>query len=317
MANDILTLDAIADRALATLYETTVMAQLIHRDYSAEFVPGRGRTISVRKPTTFAALPFNRADGITVQNANEDAVEVTMDRLIDTSFAVTAEEWTLDIDSFDERFITPAMDAISQYIDNDILDTFRADVAAYVVGTTGANAAGEDYTGYAGSYPWSDSRVLIQAGQELNKRKVPMINRNVVVGPTTAALWVAEKRWRDADKVGDTVGLRDAMLRPTMHGFTPYMTQNVDQPAQSPASGQPTTEVNLAFHPDAFALVTRPLALPKGATDARIVNYKGFGLRVISGYSQDTKEDVISIDVLYGLKTLDAARATLIRGALA
>ena len=56
-----------------------------------------------------------------------------------------------------------------------------------------------------------------------------------------------------------------------------------------------------------MALVTRPLALPLGAANSAIVNYDGFGLRVVYGYDQNTKKDTISIDMLYGVKLLDDA----------
>lgn len=62
---------------------------------------------------------------------------------------------------------------------------------------------------------------------------------------------------------------------------------------------------NLAFHKNAFALVTRPLELPKGNARAAIAQYNGFGLRVVMDYDITHKKDIVSIDVLYGVKTLD------------
>ena len=49
-----------------------------------------------------------------------------------------------------------------------------------------------------------------------------------------------------------------------------------------------------------MALVTRPLALPQGAAKAAIVNYDGFGLRVVYGYDMNTKKDTVSIDMICG-----------------
>ena len=73
---------------------------------------------------------------------------------------------------------------------------------------------------------------------------------------------------------------------------------------------------NLAFHRNAFALVTRPLALPKGLADGQkaVVNYDGFGLRVIYDYNSQYKKDVISIDMLCGVKTLDERLACRLLG---
>ena len=51
MANTFLTPDIIAREALMVLRNNAVMANLVHRDYSDEFVNGVGDTITVRKPT--------------------------------------------------------------------------------------------------------------------------------------------------------------------------------------------------------------------------------------------------------------------------
>lgn len=313
MANTFLTPEVIARRALANLYETTVMAPLVHRDYEPEFLARVGDTVTVRKPAVFQAQEFDPVAGINIQDANEGSVDVTLNHFADVSFAVTSKQMTLEIESFSEQLLDPAMEAIAQKIDRDIL-LFRNDITAEV-GNTAPNAAGEDYTGYAGSYPYSDSRVLIQAGTELDKVNVPMQDRRVIVGPTTKGRWVAEKAWRSSERRGSTEGLLEASMGGRVSGFDPYMTQNIGQPSGSPASGEPTTEVNVAFHRTAVALVTRQLELPSGAANAAIANYQGFGLRVIYAYDQNVKRDVVSIDCLYGVKTLDAARAVLIKGA--
>jgi hypothetical protein len=313
MANQFLTATQIARQALANLYETTVMASLVHRDYEAEFNRKQGDAITIRKPAVFTAQEYDRTQGINIQAAQEGSVNMTLNHFADVSFAVTSEDMTLRVEDFDTQLLTPALEAIAQKIDRDLL-ALRDDITEEV-GDATPNAAGEDYTGYNGDYPWSDSRVLIQAGAILDTKEVPGMQRSVVTGPTTKSRWVAEKAWRAADRRGSTEGLLEASLGGRVSGFDPYWTQNVGQPAQSPASGQPTTEVNVAFHRTAFALAFRPLELPQGAIDAAMVPYKGFALRVVRDYDVNLKQMVISIDCLYGTKTLDANRAVLIKGA--
>lgn len=65
-----------------------------------------------------------------------------------------------------------------------------------------------------------------------------------------------------------------------------------------------TTEENIAFHKNAFALVTRPLALPLGNKTAYVVAADGFAIRVVYDYDSQYKKDVISLDMLCGVKTL-------------
>ncbi len=77
-----------------------------------------------------------------------------------------------------------------------------------------------------------------------------------------------------------------------------------------------THTANLAFHKNTFALVSRPLALPRGLSSEQkaIVNYDGFGLRVIYDYNSQYKKDVISIDMLCGVKTLSPELACRLLG---
>lgn len=67
---------------------------------------------------------------------------------------------------------------------------------------------------------------------------------------------------------------------------------------------------NLAFHKHAFALVTAPLAPPLGGARAGILNYKGLSCRVVYDYTMMTKKNLISIDMLCGVKTLNRTLAT-------
>jgi len=65
-------------------------------------------------------------------------------------------------------------------------------------------------------------------------------------------------------------------------------------------------EANLAFHKNAFALVARPMALPRGGADGYVQTIPGnIPVRVTQGYTMSSKENVISFDVLCGFKTLE------------
>lgn len=306
MANTFLTPDVIATQALATLYESTVMASLVHRDYEAEFSRKVGDAITIRKPAVFVANEYSRTAGITVQDATETGIPMTLNHLADVSFSVTSEDMTLNIQNFDEQLLAPAMEAIAQKIDDDLL-LLRDDITREVGETASADGV------VPATYSWGDSKVLVQAGMELTRQKVPMQERRLVTGPVTAAQWMAEDTWRQADKRGSTEGLQEAMFGSRMSGFDPYMTQNVATP--TPGAGVSLTEVGVAFHKTAFALAFRPLEIPRGAEGrASVRNYKGFSLRVIYGYDMDKKQDVVSVDCLYGTKTLDPNRAVLIKG---
>ena len=68
---------------------------------------------------------------------------------------------------------------------------------------------------------------------------------------------------------------------------------------------------NLAFHPMAFAYVSRPLYNPDGEGVASYVtSYNGLSLRVTKGYNQQYKKSIYSMDVLYGYKCVYPELAT-------
>lgn len=61
---------------------------------------------------------------------------------------------------------------------------------------------------------------------------------------------------------------------------------------------------NLAFHYNALALVTVPLELPDSAVFKARADWRGYSIRVIKDYDIDTDEEVIRLDVLYGVKAI-------------
>jgi len=61
---------------------------------------------------------------------------------------------------------------------------------------------------------------------------------------------------------------------------------------------------NMAFHRNALALVTRPLAPPLGAARAEVLSWNGISVRVVYAYDSASKVDTISLDLLCGAKVI-------------
>lgn len=87
----------------------------------------------------------------------------------------------------------------------------------------------------------------------------------------------------------------------------------LDRPLEVAVSDNDTVNIgpagnyNFAFHQNAIALVTRPLAAPPdgvGAASA-VVNYGGMGLRVTMTYDGKAQGTRVTIDALCGIKALD------------
>lgn len=275
--NTILTPDIIAREALMVLRNNAVMANLVHRDYSSDFVGAVGDTITVRKPATFVANEYTGS--IAVQDATETGVEVKMDKHLDVSFAVTAKQMTMDIADFSAQLLVPAMQAFADKVDKYLL-ALEAEATSRHAHASGAIAPAD----------------MIAARKFLTQNAAPLADRRFVVGADAEADLLGSELFVSAEKVGDTAALREASLG-RKFGMDVYVDQNI-------AKGDGYTP-SIAFHKNAMALVTRPLALPQGAAKAAIMNYDGFGLRVVYGYDMNTKTDTISIDMLCGVKLLD------------
>ena len=281
MANNFLTPDIIAREALMILRNNAVMANLVHRDYSDEFANGVGDTITIRKPASFVANEFTGT--INVQDANETGVPVKMDKHLDVSFAVSAKQLSMDIKDFSAQLLVPAMNAFADKVDKYLLG-LAADVTNAVPATENVK---DD---------------VIDARAYLTKAAAPLTDRRFVYNSDLETDLLKTDLFVSAEKVGDEgTALREASLG-RKFGMDFYVDQNADTAGVT----------GLAFHKNAFALVTRPLALPMGAANAEIVDYDGFGLRVVMGYDIEKKTDTISIDMLCGVKTLDANLASKI-----
>lgn len=70
---------------------------------------------------------------------------------------------------------------------------------------------------------------------------------------------------------------------------------------------------NMVFHQNAFAFVTRPLLAPSDKL-SYTVSYNGLSLRVVRGYDMQYKKEKLSMDILYGKKTLKPEAACLVLG---
>jgi hypothetical protein len=71
---------------------------------------------------------------------------------------------------------------------------------------------------------------------------------------------------------------------------------------------------NLVFTKNAFSLVMVPLVSPPGAPEVGRRSYKGTSVRVIPVYDGINDHSMWRLDVLYGVKTVDARLATRLSG---
>ena len=206
MANTFLTPEVVAKEALMVLQSNLVMADLVHRDYADDYV-AVGDTISVRKPAKFVAKNFTGHTD--TQDITEGSVPVKLDRFRDVTVAVTSKQMSLDIADFSEQVITPAMQAIAQAVDEDLL------------------AAGLEGAGYvkAGDPNAKDLADIADLAKKLDLNKVPAQNRHLVLHPAHKYRYALAENLSNVSYAGDNQTLRDALLG-RVYTLDTYMDQN-------------------------------------------------------------------------------------------
>ncbi|MCB0991717.1 MAG: hypothetical protein KDB16_12105 [Acidimicrobiales bacterium] len=295
MANQIITPTLIAAQALENLYQQTILAQLVHRDLDREFAPGRGATVNMKVPASFTAQDYNRTTRtITLQDATERKLPVVVDRIKDVSFEVTSEELAMDIVDFNTQLLMPATEAIAQAIDATIAAELLAastQAAVAASGETAGTAAGGGKigAGAAGS-AMTDPLLLRTARKVLNQAAVPMTGRAAVYSHEAEAGVLGDEHLVDNSRSGSNAALREGTVG-RLYGFDGYHSGNL------------ADDASLAFWRDAYALIMRPMPVPK-SVNGRSIARDGFAVRVTQSWDQGRKAEVCSVDVLFGTKVL-------------
>lgn len=145
MSNSLLTPSVIAAEALRMLENQLGFTQKIDKQYSQEFAKTGakiGNTITVRKPWR----PSVRSGtAINIQNVTEESAPLVLNSQKGVDFTFTSQDLTLTIDRFAERYIKPAITALANQVDIDLL-TMAGQQTYNVVGTSGTPPQGTSAT---------------------------------------------------------------------------------------------------------------------------------------------------------------------------
>ncbi|MEX1376506.1 MAG: P22 phage major capsid protein family protein [Eubacteriales bacterium] len=361
MANTLLTMKNIAREALPILQNNLLMPNLIHQDYSEEFV-GQGDTIQIKKPAIFTANDFEST--IDVQEAAIGGVDVKIDKLADVSVEITSKELALSMEDFASQVMEPMAVALAEKINKEGLELAK-DIP-YFSGTAGVTPDDLD--------DFSDIR------KGLNNNKAPLTNRRAVWDVDADAKFTQLASLVKVSDSGTSQALREGEVG-RVFGMDNYYSQHVYEHEAGEAAGATSPKVNgavaagaytmaidasamtgglkkgdlmtiagnnyvvtedtedaatnaissvkfypaapeggiadnaeitfvtgnsvrnMGFHKNAFAFVTRALPLPSDA-QGYVVSFNGITLRVVRSYDISTKKEIMSMDVLYGFKTV-------------
>lgn len=166
MANQLLTIGMITNEGLPVLENQLVFAKNVVRKYDSQYGKSGaqiGTVLNIRKPPLYVG---RTGQGL----STEDAIETIAQLVLTTQFGVdttfTSEDFTLNIEDFDERFLVPAMARIANKIDADgLLQYLNVSNAVGVPGT-----------------PPNALLTYLQAQQKLNDNAAAMRDRCIILG---------------------------------------------------------------------------------------------------------------------------------------
>jgi hypothetical protein len=144
---------------------------------------------------------------------------------------------------------------------------------------------------------------------------------NPMSGESTGILrsFVATAIAKQSVTVSTDAGCMKVYYQPDMIHTGPYKTVNTIPQLEAAVQvfGVPSSVMpqNLAFHKNAFALVMVPLEVPQGVAFSSSVTDDGFSIRIVKSYDIDNDQEIIRLDVLYGVKTIYPELAVRISGA--
>lgn len=200
-----------------------VMGKRVYTDYKKEFVK-IGNTVTIRKPVKFVA-----SDGATRvnQDVSESSTSIVINKRKHVSWTFSMEDLTLSVEKYSERYIQPAMSALANQVDYDLLGLYK-DVPMAV--------------GAAGTTPNAFS-IFGGAAQKLDEQCVPQSGRSVV--------WDPAAQWSMADQFDTLVyneKITEAAIRKgyigRMADFEMYMDQNVRKHTMGTAEDSGTVTVS-------------------------------------------------------------------------
>jgi hypothetical protein len=125
MANTLITPTAVTRESLRILHQKLNFVGTIDRQYDDRFAKKGakiGDTLQIRKPNQFVV---RTGATLNAQDVEEETVslQVATQKGVDMNFTVA--ELTMDMDSFSERYIEPAMNVLAANIENDAMNMYK------------------------------------------------------------------------------------------------------------------------------------------------------------------------------------------------
>lgn len=213
MANTLLTISKITNEALMVLENALTYTSQLNREYDDQFaVVGAkvGNTVNVRRPGRFIGTT---GPALNVEDFNETSIPVVLTTQFHVDTQFTTQDLALSLDMFSDRVLKPAVAAIANKVDRDMLVISKNNTANIV--------------GVAGTPP-TGLITYLTAGAFLDAEGAPRDGRRAVcVEPFTAATIVDSLKglFLPQDKISEQ--FRTGLMGRDSGGMNWFMDQNV------------------------------------------------------------------------------------------
>jgi hypothetical protein len=282
----------VAADALPALVGNLVMGNLVNRDYEPTLAQA-GDTVNV--PIAPQLVANNLADvtgtgnaTVTPQNPSLGNAQIVLNTHAEATFQIPDVTKVLAVPDLLRVYMQPAVVAIAEKIEGDLLNLYAGFSANAPLGTAGT--------------PITEA-LLDQAETSLFQSKVPSnAPKFLVVDSNTYSAMRQIPRFSEFQNTGEA-GLR-ALVDGTIgkiKDFFVFRSQYIQKTGSSPINTH-----NLAFCKDALGLVVRrlPQPLPGTGAIAEYAELGNFGMRVTMSYQPNTLSQQFTVDVLYGCAIL-------------
>ncbi|HYP12582.1 MAG TPA: P22 phage major capsid protein family protein [Bryobacteraceae bacterium] len=285
LANAIVKLVAVD--ALPALTGNLVMGNLVNRDFEPTLAQA-GDTVNVPIPPTLVANNIAEGGAVITQNPNLGNAQIVLNTHAEATFQIPDVTKVIAVPDLLKLYMQPALVALAQRIESDLLGLYSQFTANSPVGTAGAAI--------------TEAAIDTAETSLFNARVPASASKYLIVDGTAYSQLRQIARFSEYSTAGD------AGLRALVDGnvgkikdFFVFRSQFVPRTGSAPVTTQ-----NLAFAKDAIGLVTRRLPQPLPGTGA-IAEYAetgNFGVRVLMSYAPNTLAQQFTVDVLYGCSVL-------------
>ncbi len=277
----------VAADALPALVGNLVMGNLVNRDYEPTLAQA-GDTVNVVIPPTLVANNIAEGGTVTTQNPSLTTAQIVLNSHVEATFQIPDVTKVLAVPDLLKIYMQPAVIAIAQRIESDLLSLYAGFTANAAVGTAGTALT---------------EAVVDAAETALFQAKLPASEPKYLVVDSTAYSQLRQiPRFSEFQTAGEA-GLR-ALIDGSvgkLKDFFVFRSQFVAKTGSSPV-----TTNNMAFSKNAIGLVIRrlPQPLPGTGAIAEYAELGNFGMRVTMSYQPNTLAQQFTVDVLYGTSVI-------------